>query len=114
MSMTLDQAYAHEMSQAKERFARGQHGAAFHHLERAHILGQRHTWRHVESHLWMLRVGWAERSVKEVLGQLLRIPAALLFSRIWVPVGNTGGANVSAVRPMPVPEDLAIILRDPD
>lgn len=114
MSMTLDQAYAHEMSEAKEHFARGDFDVAFHHLERAHILGQRHTWRHVESHLWMLRVGWAERSVKEIVGQLLRIPAALLFSRIWVPVGNTGGANVSALRPMPVPEDLAVILRDPE
>lgn len=114
MNTTLDQAYAHEMSQAKERFARGELDVAFHHLERAHILGQRHTWRHVESHLWMLRVGWAERSVKEIVGQLLRIPAALLFSRIWVPVGNTGGANVSALRPMPVPEDLAVILRDPE
>jgi hypothetical protein len=27
-----------------------------------------------------------------------------------VPVGNTGGANVSATRPMPVPPDLQAIL----
>jgi hypothetical protein len=36
--------------------------------------------------------------------------AAALFSRLWVPVGNTGGANVSAFRPMPVPEDLQRLL----
>jgi hypothetical protein len=36
--------------------------------------------------------------------------AAALFSRLWVPVGNTGGANVSAARPMPVPSDLQAIL----
>lgn len=107
-------AFDSEMQLARECFSRRELERAFHHLERAHILGQRHTWRHMESHLWMLRVGWAERSVKEIVGQLLRIPAALLFSRIWVPVGNTGGANVSAFRPMPVPEDLAVILRDPE
>jgi hypothetical protein len=33
-----------------------------------------------------------------------------LFSRIWVPAGNTGGANVSALRRMPVPPDLERIL----
>jgi hypothetical protein len=27
-----------------------------------------------------------------------------------VPVGNTGGANVSALRPMPVPEELRRLL----
>jgi hypothetical protein len=32
--------------------------------------------------------------------------AALTKSKIWVPVGNTGGANVSPFRPMAVPEDL--------
>lgn len=110
MSTAVDQAYAHEMREARERFARRQFEEAFRHLERAHILGQRHTLRHVEPHVWMLRVGWAERRAKEVMGQLLRIPAALLFSRLWVPVGNTGGANVSAFLPMPVPEDLAALV----
>jgi hypothetical protein len=41
---------------------------------------------------------------------LTRIAAAAVFSRLWVPVGNTGGANVSAMRPMPVPSDLQAIL----
>jgi len=34
------------------------------------------------------------------------IAAAVLLSRLWVPLGNTGGANVSPVQPMPVAEDL--------
>lgn len=25
----------------------------------------------------------------------------------WIPIGNTGGADVSALKPMPVPADLA-------
>jgi hypothetical protein len=58
----------------------------------------------------MLAVGWQRRDGREVFGQLTRIVAAALFSRLWVPVGNTGGANVSAVKPMPVPPDLQAIL----
>ena len=44
------------------------------------------------------------------IGQITRIVAAALFSRIWVPIGNTGGANVSAMRPMPIPADLRDVL----
>ena len=39
-------------------------------------------------------------------GQLLRLPAAILMSRLWVPLGNTGGANVSPLQPMPIADDL--------
>lgn len=80
---------------------------AFGHLERAHILGQRRTGPHVRTHLAMLAVGWQRQDRREVLGQLGRTVAALLFSRLWVPVGNTGGASVSAFRPMPLPADIA-------
>jgi hypothetical protein len=44
------------------------------------------------------------------MGQMLRLPAALLFSRLWVPLGNTGGANVNAMQPMPLPDDLRAVL----
>jgi hypothetical protein len=60
----------------------------------------------------MLRIGWINRDAREILGQSARIPAALLFSRVWVPVGNTGGSNVSAFEPMPVPADLAALLEE--
>ena len=83
---------------------------AFGHLERAHILGQRRTWLHVRSHVGMWRVGWQRGDARELFGQSTRMLAALLFSRIWIPVGNTGGANVSAMQPMPVPADLQAIL----
>ena len=58
----------------------------------------------------MLRLGWARRDFREVRGQLPRIVAAALFSRIWVPFGNTGGANVPAMKPMPIPTELRAIL----
>jgi hypothetical protein len=60
----------------------------------------------------MLAIGFARRDAREILGQLFRIPAALTKSRVWVPVGNTGGANVSAFQPMPVPPDLAKLIED--
>ena len=58
----------------------------------------------------MLRAGWALRDWHEVFGQLPRILAALLFSRLWVPLGNTGRARVSAFAPMPVDEELRRLL----
>lgn len=106
----LEQAFAIEWELARAARRAGDHERAFHHLERAHVLGQGRTWLHLRSHLGMLRIGWERRDVREVPGQLLRIIAAVLFSRIWVPAGNTGGANVSAFLPMPVPADLQAVL----
>ena len=83
---------------------------AFHHLERAHILSQRATWPHVRTHVAMLAIGWHRRDRREVIGQSTRIFAAAIFSRLWVPTGNTGGANVSAMQPMPIPTDLKAVL----
>jgi len=106
----LEQAFAHEWALARAAGRCGAHDRAFHHLERAHILGQRRTWLHVKSHLGMLRIGWQRRDVSELLGQATRIAAAALFSWAWVPAGNTGGANVSPFKPMPVPPDLQLLL----
>jgi len=84
---------------------------AFHHLERAHILSQYSTRDHVRVHWAMLRWGLAERSTREVLGQILRVIAAATKTAIgWVPAGNTGGSNVSPIKPMPLPEDLAKLI----
>jgi hypothetical protein len=106
----LATAFAHELDAARTAHAARDFDAAFGHLERAHVLGQRSTRRHVRVHVAMLRVGWARRDAREVTGQLARIVAAALMSRIWVPAGNTGGANVSALVPMPLPDDLARLL----
>ncbi|GLZ89596.1 hypothetical protein Pres01_56470 [Metapseudomonas resinovorans] len=81
-------------------------------LERAHILTQRMPLLHAYSHWLMLQVGWIERDYREVLGQVPRILAALLFSKVWVPEGNTGRARVSAFQPMPISEELKQLLRD--
>lgn len=106
MNERIKQAFDAEMQAAREHYRRRDFDGAFRHLERAHILGQRSAWRHTRSHLWMLRLGWVARDWQEVRGQLPRILAALLLSRLWVPLGNSGRSRVSAIRPMPVPQDL--------
>jgi hypothetical protein len=55
----------------------------------------------------MLRIGWKTRSVREILGQLIRIPGGIVGSAIGlVPVGNTGGSNVPAMKRLSIPDDL--------
>ncbi|MCT8328883.1 DUF3703 domain-containing protein [Albidovulum sediminis] len=62
----------------------------------------------VRVHWHMLRWGLRQRDAKEVAGQVLRIAGAATKTAVGlVPIGNTGGANVSPLKPMPVPEDLA-------
>ena len=110
MHANLRIAYQTEWTAAQIARRAGDLDRAFHHLERAHILGQRATWPHVRTHIAMLTIGWRRRDRREVFGQTTRILAAALFSRVWVPLGNTGGANVSATQPMPIPADLQVVL----
>lgn len=84
---------------------------AWAHLERAHILSQPMAGRHVRTHLAML--WFAARTLRphEIAGQLFRTLVAApgtWFGRY--PLGNTGGANVSAFAPMAVPADLQRLL----
>jgi hypothetical protein len=99
-------AYAAEISLALKALQNREHSQCFYHLERAHILGQRSTIRHTYAHWLMLRAGFGQRDFKEMLGQLPRMLASLVFSRIWVPLGNTGRSRVPAMKPMPIPDDL--------
>lgn len=110
MNAAVRDAFEREWRLAMAARDAGDLDGAFHHLERAHVLGQRSTRLHVRSHVGMLGIGWRRRDPREISGQLVRIVAAALFSRLWVPVGNTGGANVNAMRPMPVPPDLQAVL----
>ena len=76
------------------------------------MLGQESTREHVRVHWRMLRWGLAQRDAREVFGQVLRIIGAATKTFIgMVPMGNTGGANVSPVQPMPVHPELAAIIR---
>ena len=91
---------------------KGDLNIAFHHYERAHILSQKYTLPHIKSHLGMMQVGFLRKDAREMFGQCVRVFAALIFSKLWVPIGNTGGANVSALKSMPIPEDLKRLLNE--
>ncbi len=81
------------------------------HLERAHILSQPMPGPHVRTHLAMLGHALRQRDGHEIAGQLMRLLVAGPGSTTGrYPVGNTGGANVSALRPMTIPENLEALL----
>jgi hypothetical protein len=85
----------------------GDAAKAFKHLERAHVLGQASTVLHVRVHWRMFVWGLQQQSLREVLGQTLRLVGAATKTPFGlVPLGNTGGSNVSPVRPMPIPVQL--------
>ena len=99
------------MAAARQQLSAGDVSAAFAQLERAHVIGQGRFVPHLRSHLGMLRVAWILKDGRELRGQLLRIalvPIGHLTGRL--PPGNTGGANVSALRAMPIAPDLQCLI----
>jgi hypothetical protein len=75
------------------------------------VLGQASTREHVRVHWRMLVWAWRKRDGRELFGQVYRLAGAATKTFIgMVPMGNTGGANVSPVRPMPVDPELAAII----
>ncbi|MCA3028196.1 MAG: DUF3703 domain-containing protein [Rhodocyclaceae bacterium] len=107
-------AYNNELWRAQVALESRTFSVCFEYLERAHILSQRMPARHFYVHWRMFVVGLYQHDLREVVGQLPRMVAALLFSRIWVPAGNTGRARVSTFRPMAIPEDLRLLLSQAD
>jgi hypothetical protein len=103
------------LADSLQHFSRNDHAAALAALERAHVLGQRDFTRHLRVHWRMLCLAWRTSDGHEWRGQLWRLaltPLGHLTGRL--PTGNTGGANVNAFRPMPVPPALAALLADGD
>ena len=108
---SLRGAWINERAAAAKARTDGDAAAEWAHLERAHILSQPMAGPHVRTHVDMLRYGIRHRNRREVVGQLFRLLVAAPGS--WTgkyPVGNTGAASVSAFVPMPMPEDLRLIL----
>lgn len=107
----IRQAWAVERRAAQKARADGDVSRERRHLERAHILSQPFALLHVRTHAAMLGFGVRNRDGREITGQLLRLLVAGPGSVMRrYPLGNTGGANVSAVEPMDLPADLHAIL----
>lgn len=106
MKNALKIAMQNERKLAIHFYKNKDYSMSFNHLERYHILSQAFYIPHVNSHWWMFKVGLKRLDVREIFGQIIRMigSAGSLIGKY--PVGNTGGANVSPFKPMPIPEDL--------
>ncbi|MCZ4321263.1 DUF3703 domain-containing protein [Pseudomonas anguilliseptica] len=101
-----------ELANSKHANSTGDSRLEFAYLERAHVLGQESTFLHVKVHLLML--AWALRNIsaREVTGQIVRTLGALLVTPLGlVPLGNTGGANVSPFEKMAIDPELAALIK---
>ena len=104
-------AWNHERHAAAQAIRDNDPSQAWANLERAHILSQPMAGRHVRTHLAMLSFAVRTRKAHEVAGQVFRTLVAAPGS--WTgkyPLGNTGGADVSALAPMDIPDDLRPLL----
>jgi len=109
----LGAAWTVELNAASTARTTGDTSSEWSHLERAHILSQPLAGPHVRTHAAMFAAALRRRDGHELVGQLFRIVVAAPGSIAGkYPLGNTGGANVSAFEPMPVPDDLRPLLQD--
>jgi hypothetical protein len=107
----LRAAWAAELDAAHSARLTGGTRAEWVHLERAHILSQPMVGAHLRTHVAMFTSALRRHDRHELIGQLFRIIVAAPGSLTGkYPVGNTGGADVSAFAPMPIPEDLQPLL----
>jgi hypothetical protein len=107
---TLAEAIEAEFRNANESLTAGDVSGAFRHLERAHVLGQKHTPAHVRAHWAMLKYACRYGRARDVAGQTGRLLGAALFTWAWVPEGNTGGTNISAFQRLPIPPELRQVI----
>lgn len=111
MKTFMSQAFEDEMTAAWACYRDNRLDAAFRRAEQAHVIGQRYVLPHVRSHWLMLKIGVARRSQTEVWGQAIRIVLGALGSAVnIVPVGNTGGTDVSMFKRLPIAPDIARII----
>jgi len=109
----LRDAWASEQRAAKSAHARADFASEWKHLERAHVLSQPIASLHVRTHVAMLQSAFRRRDMHEMAGQLFRLVVAAPGS--WTgryPAGNTGGSDVNAFQPMPIPDDLRVLLEN--
>lgn len=110
MPERLRTAYAAEMIRATMSGPTAERWQA---VGRAHILSQPWPGAHTRTHAVMLRLAVRDRDLLEALGQLVRLAVAAPGSAAGrYPTGNTGRTRAGLTTPMPVPDDLASLLRE--
>lgn len=111
MNPILKSAFEDEVNLAKLLISRGELDAAFAHVERAHVIGQAFVFLHARAHWLMFKVEIQRRRAAAALGQVVRIVLGSLGSAVGVvPVGNTGGSDISMFKRMPIEPELQAII----
>lgn len=99
--------YEQELMAYTRTSSDGDLSSAWSHLERAHVIGQAYPWPHTYVHWKMLQFGFSIKSWKEVLGQIPRLLVGSVKSFVGkIPVGNTGGANIPPLKPLPIDPEI--------
>ncbi|MEC9282238.1 MAG: DUF3703 domain-containing protein [Bdellovibrionota bacterium] len=112
MNSKIETQFKKEIEIAKQKMSEKDFDLSFRHLERAHVIGQNYVSLHTISHYHMLRHGVFSGNIKEIIGQIIRLPLGILGSAIGiVPTGNTGGANVAMFKKMPIDPELKLIMK---
>ena len=105
--------YTAELAKYRSEYSSKNLKNAWNHLERAHILGQKYPFAHSYVHWKMLQFGFKIKSGKEILGQIPRLVFGGVKSFVGtVPTGNPGGANVPALKALPIEEELKEVFRE--
>lgn len=111
MNPLLAVAYENEIALAKKHIARDELQQGCFHLERAHVIGQAFVVPHARSHWLMLKVEFRRKRPSAAFGQALRIVLGVLGSAVGlVPVGNTGGSDISMFKRLPIAPELQSII----
>ncbi|WP_439484462.1 DUF3703 domain-containing protein [Cyclobacterium plantarum] len=107
MPQKLKPFFQKEISDYRENLQYGNLQKAWEHLERAHILVQAFPWQHTYVDWKMLIFGIKIKSFREVIGQIPRLLVGGVKSFVGrIPVGNTGGANVPPLKPLPIDKEI--------
>jgi hypothetical protein len=113
MPNSLKPFFREELEIAYNFFLNNDFRTSWHHLERAHILGQPYPYHHTLVHWKMLIFGIKIKDFREIIGQIPRLLVGGVKSFVGeIPVGNTGGANVPPLKPMEIPADLKSIIEE--
>ena len=107
MPASLKPFYNKELESYSEHFVNRNLQNAWHHLERAHIIGQQYPYQHTYVHFKMLQFGIKIKSAKEIIGQIPRLLLGGVKSFVGkIPVGNPGGANVPPLKSFPIEQEI--------
>ena len=99
--------FEEELHEYEHVLKQGDLQKAWHHLERAHIIGQQYPFAHNHVHWKMLLFGIRVARVREVFGQLSRLFFGGVKSFVGkVPSCTIGGSSVPHIKPYPIPHDI--------